>query len=177
MVDYQSKWVDDVQQQKNLIEIALNNAITAIHHIGSTAIPGLCAKPVIDRLIEVADLEANFNLASTHFPQYIPSMHFVRSPQYTLVDSGIDHPDFNYVMDTHLNENHENETIASIITHFRERKRPFTWLVSPFDTPPTLAERLERHQCKHLAPLIAFIVTLVRGTLSSSLRALQSSGE
>jgi len=33
------------------------NAV-AVHHIGSTAVPGLCSKPIIDMLMEVFDIES-----------------------------------------------------------------------------------------------------------------------
>ena len=32
------------------MSVALAGAVIAIHHIGSTAVPGLCAKPIIDML-------------------------------------------------------------------------------------------------------------------------------
>jgi len=35
---------------------ALGHNVVAIHHIGSTAIPGIYAKPIIDMLIEVVDI-------------------------------------------------------------------------------------------------------------------------
>jgi len=35
----------------------LGDNAMAIHHIGSTAVPGLCAKPIIDLLVEVASLD------------------------------------------------------------------------------------------------------------------------
>ncbi|MEM1290556.1 MAG: GrpB family protein [Cyanobacteria bacterium P01_H01_bin.162] len=39
------------------IAVALDNNVVAMHHIGSTAIPDIYAKPIIDLLIEVAELE------------------------------------------------------------------------------------------------------------------------
>jgi len=40
------------------LRAAAPGVFTALHHIGSTAVPGLIAKPVIDLLGEVADLAA-----------------------------------------------------------------------------------------------------------------------
>ncbi len=40
------------------IHAAAPGAFVALHHIGSTAVPGLAAKPVVDLLGEVADLGA-----------------------------------------------------------------------------------------------------------------------
>ena len=40
------------------LRAAVPGAFAALHHIGSTAVPGLVAKPVIDLLGEVADLAA-----------------------------------------------------------------------------------------------------------------------
>jgi GrpB-like predicted nucleotidyltransferase (UPF0157 family) len=35
---------------------ALGDIVAALHHIGSTAVPGIPAKPIIDMLLEVSDL-------------------------------------------------------------------------------------------------------------------------
>ena len=45
------------KEESEKIRNVLGDIIIDIHHIGSTAIPGIKAKPVIDMLIEVKDIE------------------------------------------------------------------------------------------------------------------------
>lgn len=49
-------WKEKFLNEARGIEMALGPVITAIHHIGSTSIPRIHAKPVIDILLEVSDL-------------------------------------------------------------------------------------------------------------------------
>lgn len=42
----------------NMIDDALNGAVTRVEHFGGTAIPGMSGKPIIDLLIGVVDLGA-----------------------------------------------------------------------------------------------------------------------
>lgn len=57
-VPHDPAWADAfVAARKTILEIMGEDAI-AIHHVGSTAIPGILAKPVIDILIEASSLEA-----------------------------------------------------------------------------------------------------------------------
>ncbi len=53
MVKYNPKWASHFSQERALIEKSLSGYIKAVHHIGSTSIAHMCAKPVIDILIEV----------------------------------------------------------------------------------------------------------------------------
>ncbi|WP_233090623.1 GrpB family protein [Vibrio sp. IB15] len=58
VVDYRPSWADDFSDEKVLLESVLNSVnVVAIHHIGSTSVKGLCAKPIIDILLEVKSLE------------------------------------------------------------------------------------------------------------------------
>lgn len=45
---YSPEWVNDFNKLKNEIEIALTGMVCTIEHIGSTAVPHLDAKPIID---------------------------------------------------------------------------------------------------------------------------------
>jgi GrpB-like predicted nucleotidyltransferase (UPF0157 family) len=56
LVPYDPQWADQFEAEKQAIQVALGDRAVAIHHIGSTAIPGLAAKPVIDILIVVRQL-------------------------------------------------------------------------------------------------------------------------
>jgi GrpB-like predicted nucleotidyltransferase (UPF0157 family) len=56
IVDYQPGWVDEYLQLASHIRQIVGNAALRIDHIGSTAVPGLAAKDVIDVQITVTDL-------------------------------------------------------------------------------------------------------------------------
>jgi GrpB-like predicted nucleotidyltransferase (UPF0157 family) len=47
---YDSRWAEEFARESSAIANALGSILVAIHHIGSTAIPGIRAKPVIDML-------------------------------------------------------------------------------------------------------------------------------
>jgi|ERR1035437_1779276 GrpB-like predicted nucleotidyltransferase (UPF0157 family) len=54
IVDYDPEWPERYQTQCRIIADALGNSLLRIEHVGSTAVPGLAAKPIIDILIVVA---------------------------------------------------------------------------------------------------------------------------
>jgi GrpB-like predicted nucleotidyltransferase (UPF0157 family) len=58
VLPYDPAWRLEFQSVRSALRLVLGRAATAIHHIGSTSVPGLCAKPVIDVLVEVLDLGA-----------------------------------------------------------------------------------------------------------------------
>jgi len=58
VVSYNPNWKKMYKEESEKIKNILNDIIIDIHHIGSTAIPGIKAKPVIDILVEVKDIEA-----------------------------------------------------------------------------------------------------------------------
>lgn len=57
VTSYQPHWVDEFKQIARHIRALVGHAAIRIDHIGSTAIPGLGAKDVIDIQITVADLD------------------------------------------------------------------------------------------------------------------------
>ena len=56
VVDYDVDWPLQYEQEKSHILDALSNTIADIQHIGSTSVPGLAAKPVIDILLGVEQM-------------------------------------------------------------------------------------------------------------------------
>lgn len=68
VVDYDPHWPGEFEIESRRIAAAVGGVAIRIHHIGSTAIPHIKAKPIIDILLEVASLEAldakNQNLES-----------------------------------------------------------------------------------------------------------------
>ena len=53
---HRESWKSDFEHEAARIKIALSPALNALHHIGSTAIPGIHAKPIIDIMAEAASL-------------------------------------------------------------------------------------------------------------------------
>ncbi len=56
LAPYDPNWAVQFEAEKRAIEAVLGDRVAAIHHIGSTAIPGLAAKPVIDIMLVVREL-------------------------------------------------------------------------------------------------------------------------
>ena len=56
VVPYDSKWPEQFELQAAVIKNALGDNALAIHHVGSTSVSGLAAKPKIDMIAEVRDL-------------------------------------------------------------------------------------------------------------------------
>ena len=51
-------WHRKFESEASLIHSAVEPVAVGIHHIGSTSIPGIVAKPIIDMLLEVTSVEA-----------------------------------------------------------------------------------------------------------------------
>jgi GrpB-like predicted nucleotidyltransferase (UPF0157 family) len=59
IVPYDARWPELFRREKeHLLSCLPNDLIRRIEHFGSTAVPGLAAKPVVDMLVEVSDLGA-----------------------------------------------------------------------------------------------------------------------
>jgi GrpB-like predicted nucleotidyltransferase (UPF0157 family) len=57
VVDYDPAWPARYAEERDRIAAALGDGVLAIEHVGGTAVPGLPAKPVIDLMVGVADIE------------------------------------------------------------------------------------------------------------------------
>lgn len=58
IVPYEAGWPQHFRELAREIRRALGDAVLRIDHIGSTSIPGLAAKPIIDIQVSVASFEA-----------------------------------------------------------------------------------------------------------------------
>ena len=57
VVPYDPGWVQAFEREAVQIAAILGEELLAIHHIGSTSVPGLQAKPIIDIMPVVSDIE------------------------------------------------------------------------------------------------------------------------
>ena len=66
VVPYRQEWPETFDRHRARIAAALGAGAVGIDHIGSTAVPGLAAKPIVDILVVVAD--------SADEDSYLPAM-------------------------------------------------------------------------------------------------------
>ncbi len=66
IVEYSSAWPIRYEQERALIVAVLGDHVNLIEHIGSTAVLGLAAKPKIDVLVVVDDIDDE--------PHYLPAL-------------------------------------------------------------------------------------------------------
>ena len=59
IVPYDPRWPEMFEQERlHLLTCLPSDVVNRVEHFGSTAVPGLAAKPIIDMLVEVTSLEA-----------------------------------------------------------------------------------------------------------------------
>lgn len=58
VVDYDPRWPQMFEEERARLEAAIGNEVEVIEHVGSTAVPGLAAKPIIDMLVGVKAIGA-----------------------------------------------------------------------------------------------------------------------
>ena len=84
VVPYDPRWPDFYERARFELLQALGGAVVQIEHVGSTAVPGLAAKPVIDIAIGVDSIErpelvdAIVALGSVYVPAYEQELPFRR---------------------------------------------------------------------------------------------------
>lgn len=66
VVDPDPAWPERFAEVASRVRSALGGVALAVEHIGSTSVPGLAAKPIIDALLVVADVADE--------PAYVPAM-------------------------------------------------------------------------------------------------------
>lgn len=64
VVEYRPQWQRMFEEEKHLLQAILGEASAKIEHIGSTAVVGLAAKPIIDIMIGLPDFSAADRLIS-----------------------------------------------------------------------------------------------------------------
>jgi len=65
IVEYRPQWREMFEEEKQLLQAVLGEGSTEVEHIGSTAVNGLAAKPVIDIMIGLPD----FSVADKFVPR------------------------------------------------------------------------------------------------------------
>lgn len=91
VVPYDPQWPTQYEEERTKIIQALGDMIAGIEHFGSTAIPGLAAKPTIDILVLVEQLQPEEVYAKQlHSLGYIPQAFPGDAPDHVLLRKG--HP-------------------------------------------------------------------------------------
>jgi GrpB-like predicted nucleotidyltransferase (UPF0157 family) len=57
VVPYNPQWLELYEAEVEVLAAIFGEEMVAAHHIGSTAIPGILAKPIIDVLVEVRNID------------------------------------------------------------------------------------------------------------------------
>jgi GrpB-like predicted nucleotidyltransferase (UPF0157 family) len=65
IVEYQPEWRKMFETEKGILQTTLREVLSRIEHIGSTAVAGLAAKPIIDLMIGLED----FSIADQVVPK------------------------------------------------------------------------------------------------------------
>jgi GrpB-like predicted nucleotidyltransferase (UPF0157 family) len=80
LIDYSAEWPALFAREANRVRATLGDRVLMLEHVGSTSVPGLAAKPIIDMILAVAD--------SADESAYVPAMEsagyllHIREPEW-----------------------------------------------------------------------------------------------
>ena len=88
VVPYDPRWVGLFEEARGELVSTLGPSILGVHHVGSTSVPGLSAKPILDLLVLVPDFDEAARLAPElgalgyefRPEEEVPDRHFFRRP-------------------------------------------------------------------------------------------------
>jgi GrpB-like predicted nucleotidyltransferase (UPF0157 family) len=88
IAEYDPVWPEAYERERAAIADALGGNLLAIEHVGSTAVPGLGAKPIVDVMVGLRELSDHArcvdpltSLGYEHKGEYgIPGRHYFRKP-------------------------------------------------------------------------------------------------
>ena len=132
LVEWDPAWPVRFERESARIREALGDVARRVEHIGSTAVPGLAAKPVVDILLTVADADAEAG--------FVPALEAagyvlrVREPRHRMLRT----PD----LGVHVHVYADDDVECDRYLRFRERLRS-----SPEDR--AAYERLKRELAAH----------------------------
>jgi GrpB-like predicted nucleotidyltransferase (UPF0157 family) len=66
LMDYDAEWPTLFIREATRVRATLGDRVLMLEHVGSTSVPGLAAKPIIDMILAVAD--------SADEAAYVPAM-------------------------------------------------------------------------------------------------------
>lgn len=113
LVDYDHRWPDRFAQERARIHTALGSVAQQVEHVGSTAVPGLVAKPIIDVQLTLTDVEDE----ARYLPQLTEAGYVlrVREPGHRMLRT----PD----LDVHVHVRATGAAAAKATLAFRDRLR------------------------------------------------------
>ena len=86
IAEYDPAWPERYARERGKVLGALGSRALLVEHIGSTSVPGLAAKPIVDVLVAVADAEDDAVVAALEGAGYVlrvrePGHRMVRTPE------------------------------------------------------------------------------------------------
>jgi GrpB-like predicted nucleotidyltransferase (UPF0157 family) len=98
LVEYDPDWPREFERESGLLLRSLGDSVTKIEHIGSTSVPSLVSKPIIDIMVGLRDFsEAGslvpkiVNIGYTYFPEFEDVMPFRRFFKKFIHDTATHH--------------------------------------------------------------------------------------
>ena len=105
-------------------------------------------------------LQENYFAHMLFFPEHMPATTVLKAQELIIIDNHFGDPLFNTVLRARLSDQNAPAAIMSTASYFERETMPFTWIVSPSDTPKELDTFLEQHDIMHEATAAGMIATI-----------------